>query len=125
MRSSKRMKILFVCYANVGRSQVAQAYFTKLSRHASDSAGIAVDELIVQDVFPVENSKTFSTSVQSSTSDESSGWTSLSGSDNNSCRPCLTKPIASSSSLRKRGGRLTCKKARRSCSGTFQTPWGS
>jgi protein-tyrosine-phosphatase len=42
------MKILFVCYANVGRSQVAQAYFTKLSRHESDSAGIAVNELIVQ-----------------------------------------------------------------------------
>jgi protein-tyrosine-phosphatase len=42
------MKILFVCYANVGRSQVAQAYFTKLSQHASDSAGIAVNELIVQ-----------------------------------------------------------------------------
>ena len=46
------MKILFVCYANVGRSQVAQAYFTKLSRHASDSAGIAVDELIVQRRLP-------------------------------------------------------------------------
>jgi protein-tyrosine-phosphatase len=42
------MKILFVCYANVGRSQVAQAYFTKLSRHKSDSAGIAVNQLIVQ-----------------------------------------------------------------------------
>ena len=42
------MKVLFVCYANVGRSQVAHAYFTTLSRHASDSAGIAVNELIVQ-----------------------------------------------------------------------------
>jgi protein-tyrosine-phosphatase len=40
------MKVLFVCYANVGRSQVAQAYFTKLSQHDSDSAGIAVNELI-------------------------------------------------------------------------------
>ena len=40
------MKILFVCHANVGRSQVAQVYFDKLSRHTSDSAGIAVDELI-------------------------------------------------------------------------------
>ena len=42
------MKVLFVCYANVGRSQVAQACFTTLSRHESDSAGIAVNELIVQ-----------------------------------------------------------------------------
>ena len=41
------MKFLFVCYANVGRSQVAQACFTTLSRHDSDSAGIAVNELIV------------------------------------------------------------------------------
>ena len=48
VRSSKPMKVLFVCYANVGRSQVAQAYFQKLSQHASDSAGIAVNELIVQ-----------------------------------------------------------------------------
>ena len=42
------MKVLFVCYANVGRSQVAEAYFSKLSQHDSDSAGIAVDELIVK-----------------------------------------------------------------------------
>jgi protein-tyrosine-phosphatase len=42
------MKVLFVCYANVGRSQVAQAYFTTLSQHDSDSAGIAVDELIAK-----------------------------------------------------------------------------
>jgi protein-tyrosine-phosphatase len=42
------MKVLFVCYANVGRSQVARAYFTKLSQHDSDAAGIAVDELIAK-----------------------------------------------------------------------------
>ncbi|HSF34355.1 MAG TPA: hypothetical protein VLK82_28345 [Candidatus Tectomicrobia bacterium] len=42
------MKVLFVCYANVGRSQVAQAYFSKLSQHASDTAGIAVDELMAK-----------------------------------------------------------------------------
>jgi protein-tyrosine-phosphatase len=42
------MKVLFVCYANVGRSQVAQAYFSKLSQHDSDSAGIAVNELIAK-----------------------------------------------------------------------------
>ncbi|HMF49971.1 MAG TPA: hypothetical protein VK603_15065 [Candidatus Saccharimonadales bacterium] len=38
--------MLFVCYANVGRSQVAQAYFATLSKHGSDSAGIAVNERI-------------------------------------------------------------------------------
>ena len=42
------MKVLFVCYANVGRSQVAQAYFSTLSQHASDTAGIAVDELMAK-----------------------------------------------------------------------------
>ena len=42
------MKVLFVCYANVGRSQVAQAYFNKLSQHNCDSAGIAVNELIAK-----------------------------------------------------------------------------
>ena len=45
---SQLMKVLFVCYANVGRSQVAQAYFTKLSQHDSDSAGIAVNDLIAK-----------------------------------------------------------------------------
>jgi protein-tyrosine-phosphatase len=40
------MKVLFVCYANVGRNQVAQAYFATLSKHDSDSAGIAVNERI-------------------------------------------------------------------------------
>jgi protein-tyrosine-phosphatase len=38
------MKVLFACYFNVGRSQVAQAYFATLSKHESYSAGIAVDE---------------------------------------------------------------------------------
>ena len=42
------MNILFVCHANVGRSQVAQVYFDQLSRHISDSAGIAVDELMAK-----------------------------------------------------------------------------
>jgi protein-tyrosine-phosphatase len=40
------MKVLFVCYANVGRSQVAEACFKKLSQHECDSAGIAVNERI-------------------------------------------------------------------------------
>ena len=38
------MKVLFICYANVGRSQVAHAYFEKLSKHDCESAGIAVNE---------------------------------------------------------------------------------
>jgi protein-tyrosine-phosphatase len=39
-----RMKVLFICYANVRRSQVAHAYFETLSKHDCDSAGIAVNE---------------------------------------------------------------------------------
>ena len=46
------MKILFVCHANVGRSQVTQVYFDQLSRHTSNSAGIAVDELLVRHNLP-------------------------------------------------------------------------
>ncbi len=46
------MKVLFVCYRNVGRSQVAQAYFDKLSQHDSDSAGIAVDKNIESGKLP-------------------------------------------------------------------------
>jgi protein-tyrosine-phosphatase len=38
------MKVLFICYANVGRSQVAHAHFEKLSKHDCESAGIAVNE---------------------------------------------------------------------------------
>ncbi len=42
------MKVLFICYANVGTSQVAEACFRTLSRHECASAGIAVDERIGQ-----------------------------------------------------------------------------
>ena len=42
------MKVLFICYANVGRSQVAEALFRSLSQHVCTSAGIAVDERIAQ-----------------------------------------------------------------------------
>ncbi len=41
-------KVLFVCYANIGRSQVAQACFDQLSQYDSDSAGIGVDEAIAR-----------------------------------------------------------------------------
>ena len=40
------VKVLFVCYGNVGRSQVAQSLFASLSANPSDSAGTNVDELI-------------------------------------------------------------------------------
>jgi protein-tyrosine-phosphatase len=38
------MKVLFICYANVGRSQVAEACFKMLSPHECESAGIAVND---------------------------------------------------------------------------------
>ena len=40
------MKVLFVCNANVGRSQVAEALFNKLSAHESISAGTRADEAV-------------------------------------------------------------------------------
>jgi protein-tyrosine-phosphatase len=42
------MKIVFVCYANAGRSQVAEALFNKLSQHKAESAGTKVDELLAE-----------------------------------------------------------------------------
>ncbi len=41
-------KVLFVCSANRGRSQVARACFDQLSQHDSDSAGIGVDEQLAR-----------------------------------------------------------------------------
>lgn len=38
------MLVMFVCQANVGRSQVAEAYFERLSRHEVCSSGLRVDE---------------------------------------------------------------------------------
>jgi protein-tyrosine-phosphatase len=46
------MKILFVCKANVGRSQVAQVTFEGLSRHETSSAGAAADEILARDPRP-------------------------------------------------------------------------
>ena len=40
------MKVLFVCKANVGRSQVAQVRFEQLSKHESYCAGIGVAEQV-------------------------------------------------------------------------------
>ncbi|MEK6898456.1 MAG: low molecular weight phosphatase family protein [Nanoarchaeota archaeon] len=38
------MKILFVCRGNVGRSQIAELLFNKLSKHEASSSGIKVNE---------------------------------------------------------------------------------
>jgi arsenate reductase len=40
------MKVLFVCNANVGRSQVAEALFNQLSGEPATSAGTVADEII-------------------------------------------------------------------------------
>jgi protein-tyrosine-phosphatase len=40
------MKVLFICFANVARSQIAEACFKTMSRHHCDSAGIRVDDRI-------------------------------------------------------------------------------
>jgi len=42
------MKILFVCHANAGRSQVAEELFNQLSQHKAESAGTKVDELLAE-----------------------------------------------------------------------------
>ncbi len=36
------MKVLFVCVANVGRSQMAEAFFNRLSDHQATSTGSRV-----------------------------------------------------------------------------------
>ncbi|MFQ6028726.1 MAG: low molecular weight phosphatase family protein [Dehalococcoidia bacterium] len=51
------MNVLFVCNANIGRSQVAQVYFDQLSSHQSSSAGMAVDELMARQGLPSKKLK--------------------------------------------------------------------
>jgi protein-tyrosine-phosphatase len=46
------MNVLFICFANVARSQIAEACFKAISRHHCDSAGIAVDDRIAKDNLP-------------------------------------------------------------------------
>jgi len=38
------VNVIFVCHANIGRSQVAEALFNLRSRHKSSSAGVGVDQ---------------------------------------------------------------------------------
>lgn len=42
------MKVLFVCNANVGRSQAAEALFKRLSSHEAESAGTRADEIVAR-----------------------------------------------------------------------------
>ena len=38
------MRVLFICRANISRSQTAKAFFDSLSEHESESAGVIVGE---------------------------------------------------------------------------------
>lgn len=38
------MKVLFICRANIGRSQIAKALFDKINKEKSESAGSKVNE---------------------------------------------------------------------------------
>ena len=51
------MKILFVCNANVGRSQAAEALFKRLSRHEAHSAGTRADEIVARSNPPTRTLK--------------------------------------------------------------------
>lgn len=53
------MKVLFICNANMGRSQVARACFDQLSEHDTDSAGIGVDRIIAKQNLPSRKLKDF------------------------------------------------------------------
>jgi len=46
------MKVIFICFANIARSQIAEACFKTLSRHHCSSAGIAVNDSISRSNLP-------------------------------------------------------------------------
>ena len=46
------MKVLFVCNANVSRSQVAEALYAKLSGYPAESAGTRADEVLARTGVP-------------------------------------------------------------------------
>jgi len=58
------MKVLFICYANVARSQVAEACFKTLSQDDCHSAGIALKERVAQMKLPSKKLK--HTAIQNS-----------------------------------------------------------
>jgi protein-tyrosine-phosphatase len=43
------MKVMFVCHANIGRSQAAEAFFARASKHDASSSGTHVDELMAKE----------------------------------------------------------------------------
>ena len=51
------MKVLFICFANVARSQIAETCFKTMSRHHCESAGIAVDDGIAKGNLPTRKVK--------------------------------------------------------------------
>ena len=51
------MKILFVCNANVGRSQAAEALFKRLSSLDAHSAGTRADEIVARSNPPTRTLK--------------------------------------------------------------------
>ena len=51
------MKVLFVCNANVGRSQAAEALLKRLSGHEAHSAGTRADEVVARSNPPTRTLK--------------------------------------------------------------------
>lgn len=75
-RVKKAMKVLFVCYASVGRSQVAEAAFRARSRHDCSSAGIAANERVAQ--LPLPSRKLKHAAIQHSIKYIRRSWASMS-----------------------------------------------
>ena len=57
MKFGAKMKVLFVCNANVGRSQAAEALFKRLSSHEAESAGTRADEIVARSNPPTRTLK--------------------------------------------------------------------
>ena len=119
------MKVLFVCYANFGRSQVAQAYFATHSRSMNPIArGIAVNERIATTKVPSRKLKDNLNQRSVEYVRREFGLDIAEKKGKSSSLKWLTQAILSSSSQRKRSGHIAWRKVARSCSGTFTTPLG-